>query len=82
MLRQIAPKFGRIWNGRQQSKSSIDLSKRSFMNVSIHTVPLHRFSMFSWQQAAGMYPDLGSYLSLCARNNLSAKILIDPIHRR
>ncbi|CAF9942863.1 MAG: Polynucleotide 5'-hydroxyl-kinase grc3 [Alectoria fallacina] len=33
MLRQIAPKFGRIWNGRMPSKSLFDISKRSFMNI-------------------------------------------------
>ena len=41
MLKQIAPKFGRIWNGRQHSKSSSDFSKRSFMNVSIRKILLH-----------------------------------------
>ena len=34
MLRQVAPKFGRIWNGRQQSQPPFDLAKRTFMNVS------------------------------------------------
>ena len=34
MLRQIAPKFGRIWNGRQQPQPPFDFAKRSFMNVS------------------------------------------------
>lgn len=43
MLRQIAPKFGRIWNGRMHSKSSIDFSKRSFVNIqSTADDPHHR----------------------------------------
>ncbi|KAM0798638.1 hypothetical protein BDR22DRAFT_858303 [Usnea florida] len=43
MLRQIAPKFGRIWNGRQQSQPPLDFAKRTFMNIqSTADDPHHR----------------------------------------
>ena len=59
MLRQIAPKFGRIWNGRQRPGSSFDFSKRSFTDVSVHDVPLlisHIFLVRPIRNAPGLWP--------------------------
>lgn len=85
MLKQVAPKFGRIWNGRQHSKSPFDLSKRSFMNVSIHKFLLHYSNRFLRETYLGFAQILGATSSslLCTvTRNLNSENLIDPIHGR
>ena len=85
MLRQIAPKFGRIWNGRQHSKSSSDFSKRSFMNVSILNILLHHPQSFHWRDCVEYSHILGAITSFWPRivtSNFDSEASADSNHRR
>ena len=84
MLRQIAPKFGRIWNGRQHSKSSLDLSKRSFMNVSMYLFSCIFLSGFlgDYYLKTAQILALTSLMALYSDKRSDSNTLTDPIHGR